>query len=390
MGRYDVNLSGLSVQRSLTDQSLQPGMMLTLKTDGQQTVTGIIYDDLLRAPVSEVNPAEKALIIAGMKVLTEGSRWGNGLTLENAKDKMVEVSGFMLGEGVIQATYLELDEEENGEIEGPVSKLSMDDKSFTLGTVTVDYSGISIVLNNEDWVEVEGKFSQDGKTIKATEIEVDNPEFSDGSMEMEGIVTWVSPQLDTLELNRKRVVTLTEQTRYEGIAGAAGIKPGFVVEIEGVWNSNKKTLIAREIERDQDDDLIPSIPSLDSREFELDGKAYKGTEPRAVIINDIPFHVAGNADVEVDLETLSGDWVSVSGYEHNDQYRVMDIEYEHSDGTIELEGKVINSQENNASLFGYYANDNSLDQYLDKHVELECQLQGGRSGMEVHSCKKDD
>ncbi len=34
VGRYDVNLSGLSVQRSLTDQSLQPGMMLTLKTDG--------------------------------------------------------------------------------------------------------------------------------------------------------------------------------------------------------------------------------------------------------------------------------------------------------------------------------------------------------------------
>ena len=389
VGNYNVNLADLPVQRSMSAPELHVGMVLTLQTDGASKVTQIRYDDLLRAPVTGVDITNKTLTMAGMTVQTEGAVWARGLTLETAMGKLVEVSGYMVDDQTIQATYLELEDSfEPGEMQGIVSELDTTAKTFKLGAITVDYSKVPFTLDlfNGEWIEVEGTF--DGTILIADKIELEYLDYDDdASMDIEGRVT--ASGTDWLVINGSRKVSLTPATRYKGrgLSSAADITVGMHLDIEGVWHTSSKTLIAYEVELDDDDDfdddfdslLLP--PTTNSHEFEVEGKATYDAGARMLSINGFPFQITSRTELEgaFSFEQLTGLWVSISGYNN----LAMEVDVERMEGTIELEGVVAADN----TLWGYQANDGSLNNLAGRYVQVECIYQGGASEREVYLCR---
>ncbi len=389
VGNYNVNLSGLTMQRSMSAPELHVGMVLTLQTDGDSKVTQIRYDDLLRAPVTAVDIPNKTLTMAGMTVQTEGAVWARGLTLETAMGKLVEVSGYMINDQTIQATYLELEDSfEPGEMQGLVSELDTATRTFKLGIITVDYTNVPAPLGlcNGEWVEVEGTF--DGTTLTASKIEFEHLNYDDDlSMDIEGRVT--ASGTDWLVINGNRKVSLTPTTHYKGrgLSSAGDITVGMHLDIEGVWDDANKTLVAYEVELDDDNDfdddfdslLLP--PTTNSHEFEVEGKATYDASARILSINGFPFQITSRTELEgaASFEQLTGLWVSISGYSN----LVIEVDVERMESTIELAGTVAADN----TLWGYQANDGSLDNLAGRYVQVECTYQGGPSEREVYLCR---
>lgn len=144
-----------------------------------------------------------------------------------------------------------------------------------------------------------------------------------------------------------------------------------------------KTLMAREIELDRDDDgLEPGILN----EFELEGLATYNAGARTVSINDLAFQITNRTEVENIPETqLTGNWSSVSGYKQGSINVALEVELEVQDGRIELEGEITEDK----TLWGYKANDSSLNLFTG-YTNVECVYQGGSTGREVHACRQDD
>lgn len=402
VGSYNVNLSGLTMQRSASAPEFHVGMMLTLQTDGAKKVTQVTYDDLLRAPVSAIDVTNKTITMAGMTVKTEGAQWARGLTLETvAVGDLLEVSGYMIDDQTIQATYIELEMDQpayNGELQGMISALDETAKIFKLGTITVDYSNavIESPLYNGEWVEVEGTFDATGEVLTAYKVEHEHLDYDDhASMDIEGIVT--ASSTNWLMINGNRKVTLTPSTHYKGLAGAAAITTGMYLEIEGVWDNVSKSLVAYEVELDYDDDFGPQFPPTTqppttapahSYEFELEGTATYDASSKMLSINGFFFQVNGRTELEgvYSFEQLNGLWVSVSGYTSSGTNLAVEVEAEYPEYTIGLEGVVAED----GSLWGYQASDGSLNTWTGRYVEVECVYQGGTSGLEVFGCRLDD
>lgn len=396
VGSYNVNLSGLTMQRSAP--ALHVGMMLTLKTDGLNKVTNITYDDLLRAPVTAVDIDKKTLTMAGLEVKTEGAQWARGLTLETALDELVEVSGYMIDDKTIQATYIELEmdaPEYNGELQGMISSLNETAKTFKLGTITVNYSNAFVLtpLQNGDWVEVEGELK--GDSLTAYNVEHEHLDFDDrGRMDIEGVVT--ASSTTWLMINGNRKVSLTSDTRYSGLAGATAITTGMHLEVEGVWNSASKALVAHRVERDYEDGFGPGFPPAvvpptttptHGYEFDLEGKPAYDSATNTLSINGFSFQVNSRTELEgvyYPEELNNATWVSISGYTSSSSNLAMEVEVEYQDGKIELEGVV--AQDN--SLWGYKATDGSLNTLTGRYVEVECRQ--GANPQEVNFCRRDD
>ena len=154
--------------------------------------------------------------MAGMTVQTKGAIWGDGLRLASVPTDgtLVEIGGYMINDTTIQATYIELEDDHYAhvEMEGMVTALT--DNTFKLNGVTGRYDKNQfsfLPLQNGMMVEVEGTFGADG-SLTAIVIERDGFDFDfddAAAMELEGIVTWISPLKDSLQLNRQHKVTLT-------------------------------------------------------------------------------------------------------------------------------------------------------------------------------------
>lgn len=394
---YSVSLAGISLSRSSTPE-LQVGMVLNLTTDGNNKVLSVVYDDIIRAPVTAVDTAKKSLTVAGMTILTENARWGNDLTFDTATTgTLVEVSGFLIDSTTIQATYIEreIDESELAEIQGVVTALDSTAETFKLGSIIVDYSSAYAPgMANGLWVEVEGDIN--GTTMTAQMIDIDTPDYDDlTTMELEGRVSWISTNLDRLQLNHNRFVTLTASTRFRNLANAAAIKTGMLLEIDGTWDSATNSLAAQQVEFDHDDDYFgptgPSTgPGLVSPEFNLEGEAFYDSATDTIKVNGFSFTPTPMMENELyaPYQNLNGDRVSVSGLTQNDQNLLLEIEREMFDGTIELKGKVVLSETGQNSVWGYTATDGSLPQQPGSYVDVECRL--APAGLTVSLCHYDD
>ncbi|BDM65585.1 lipoprotein [Shewanella sp. NFH-SH190041] len=374
-------------------QTLKPGMMLQINT-ADNKATSIVFDSQLQAQAT-FDPIHDQLTMAGITVYTKDAKLAPGLELSKLpQNTFLEVSGYYIDSTHLQATYIEVEDDfqPQTELEGRVTALN--GETFKLGQLTIDFSQAAqkpAAIKNGDWVEVEGNLN--GLTLTASEVEVDQPDYDkDASLEMQGVVSWISSKADHLVINQTQAVTLQPSTQYEGITADA-IKPGMVLEVEGHWNLDSMTLMATEVERE--DAGEPTIP-VNASEFELEGKAEYHRASNTVTVNGYSFTVTPQTELDdgLALDNLQNySWVSVSGYEQNNHFIALEIEPETQETTVELQGKVVINNNKQYTLWGYQASDDSLKKFAtgpfsDKTVELECYFNFGEP-KSVYGCSQE-
>ncbi|MGF1679873.1 DUF5666 domain-containing protein [Photobacterium minamisatsumaniensis] len=255
------------------------------------------------------------------------------------------------------------------EIEGLVSQLDHAAQTFKIGSVTVDFSRADIddedELANSAWVEVYGDML--GNTLVATEIDVEDDRDYDDT-EVEGVISWVNNNLTQIELNGRLRIEVNNSTEFDD-GRREDLASGRWVEVEMVHRSNR--LLATEIEFEDDGN------GVSGKEFQAVGEARY--QNGVFSINGIEIEINNNTEFDDGLthDNLDTSWVEVEGRyildgSNSGRYIAIEIEREDRfDDEIELEGFVKAGE-----IWGYSANDNSLQRFEGRWVDLDCDFDG--------------
>ncbi|MBC7004174.1 hypothetical protein BIZ37_16545 [Photobacterium sp. BZF1] len=281
-------------------------------------------------------------------------------------------SGFNVGDWVMLYGLVEpddswkvtvvtvVDPQTTAEIEGAISGLDTSQSVFTIATVQVDYSNAAIEdsrsLADGLWVEVYGQF--DGSLFVASIIDIrDNDDVR--NTELEGIITWVSPDLTSFEIGGNVRIYTNGNTSFDD-GTRSNLEIGAVVEVDLIELENK--LFATRVDF-QDQVSVP-----DNLEFNVEGEAsYDGV---TLSINGIAFVIDANTEFDdgISLSNVNGQWVELDGKSSSGNYVLKEVEPERKDNEISLEGPV-----ENGIMWGYSATDSSLEQFNGQWVDIECQ-----------------
>lgn len=220
---------------------LKPGMVVTVKgtfdDNTHARANSVEFADTLKGPVSNIDRAANTLTILGQAVRFDPARTvfddfpGPG-TSGIALGQMVQVSGFADNAGVITATRIERHLPDWTpasivELKGTVG--SVVDNTFTIGNLTVDFTGITLPAGivAGSFVKIEGRIPSLASTmIRATRVEMfaeEPPEAEGKHVEIEGIVSGLAG-------NRFLVGTTPVNA---GTLSLAGVANGARVEVEG-------------------------------------------------------------------------------------------------------------------------------------------------------------
>jgi len=264
---YDVAKAAISVDGAVASVAdLQLGQLVTVigerEVDGTTgTAESVRFQTNVRGPVQVVDVANQELKVLSQSVVVAP---GTVLDLGAAPpalasihvDDVVVVSGFVGGNGVIQATRIERGSANRGfEISGTVASLDTALLRFAINDLVVDYSGVLVLEGfpngqpaNGDHVVVKGPTVSAGGALVAREIDreaEDEHEHAPGQeAEVEGLISrFVSP----LDFDvAGRAARTTAATLFEG--GTAGsLALNVKVEIEGDRDAGG-VIVARKVE----------------------------------------------------------------------------------------------------------------------------------------------
>lgn len=252
-----------------------------------------------------------------------------------------------------------VDPQTTAEIEGAISDLDSSQSVFTLATVLVDYANAAIedsrILADGLWVEVYGQF--DGSKFVASVIDIrDSNDMR--NTELEGIITWVSPDLTSFDIGGHIRVYTNGNTSFDD-GTKSNLEVGVIVEVDLIELDQR--LYATRVDF-QDQVNVP-----DNLEFNVEGEAsFDGT---TLSINGIVFIIDVNTEFDdgINLSNINGQWVELDGKANNGN-KVKRVRSERKDNEISLEGLV-----ESGGIWGYTAIDASLDQFHDQWVDIECQ-----------------
>ena len=258
---FDVDSASVVVDGAPADTSaLKLGMVVEVRgTIDASSATGVAssveFDDDLQGPVEAVDVGQSTIVVLGQLVIVTDATVFDGTTLATlAVGDVIEVSGFVDGEGNVRATRIELeDEAESFELKGLIADLDADARTFRIGGQLIDYGDAEIEnapggLANDLFVEVHAQGAPTGGTLIATKVEVQGADFGGDEgeeVEIEGLVTRVVSATEFI-LNQTRRVRFDAQTEFEN-GMAADIVVDARMEAEGTVGSDG-VLVAREIE----------------------------------------------------------------------------------------------------------------------------------------------
>jgi len=187
----------------------------------------------------------------------------------------VEVSGYVVADGVISPTRVErLGSSESG-IFGTVSSHNGGDQTFIIGSVlTVHYSGAELSdfpnnqITNGLYVEVEGIFDTNSGVLTADKVEHARISENDvDEMEIEGFVTNVD-ELPAKFVINDVPVQLSATTEFKG-GSVDEIIVGMFIEVDGPYVSG--SLHAQEIEFDDSVRITGEVANLGADTITLAG-----------------------------------------------------------------------------------------------------------------------
>ena len=217
-----------------------------LSSNGARTATTITQEDVVEGAIQSIPNTNDRLVVLGQTVLIDnGTVFDNNIAGQNIGGlnvgDLVEVNGFVKGKGLLIATLIEkTNPPATCQVKGIVANHNSGAQTFTIGNLTVNYSGavISDMPNpignawNDLLVEAKGNpCTQAAQTFIATKVESDRINVANADeIEVEGTIT-VFNSATSFTVNGVPVVS-TSNTIFEGgVAGDLG--PGVEVEVEG-------------------------------------------------------------------------------------------------------------------------------------------------------------
>jgi hypothetical protein len=252
---FDDDVPGLPAQ-------LAPGMVAAFqgrRADASNaTAQFVVVNDAIEGPidgVTDIDSDRAELEILGQTVIAE-----DGLTFFGgdpgydfgmmAPDDLVEVWGYLDGDGVIHATRIEKDGTYGGgnpdvAITGPIENLDTSDPdggSFELGGITVTYLDADLIgvpgeeqgLSGDKLVGVKGSFDAGQNEITSSEIHIRGPfTFDISDLVIEGIVSGLSNPGDTTFRVAAQPVEVRILAEYEPANFDQFIDNGMRVQVEG-------------------------------------------------------------------------------------------------------------------------------------------------------------
>jgi hypothetical protein len=268
-----VSLDGASV----SDSDLRLGMIVTvvgtLDADGMTgTAESVSFNDEIQGPIAAISSnadgTEKTLTVLGVYILVaQGATIFDDVTFESlAINDLIEVSGFIGANAVIQATRVEKKEtfvagESEIGLKGTVAGLS--GTQFSLGSFIVDFAGADLSdipngkLTNGLLVEVKGTLS--GSIITAEKVEGEEGAFEDNSdgASLEGFISSFVSDSDFV-INGQAIDASSAVLHPVGLQ----LQNGIQVQVQGTVANG--VLIADEIEsRSSEIKLMAPVQSLD-------------------------------------------------------------------------------------------------------------------------------
>ena len=260
---YETNDAQFVVDGVQGDESLlKLGMVVSLKgsasADGTGDALSIEFDDDVEGVVISKDLVDGlgTLNIMGVTVTVDEDTVFESKddTIVSAVDiaigNIIEVSGHSSGDGQVWATRIEVKsaakvDGKEMEVKGTISGLGA--TTFTLGGITVDYSGAVLedgfTIADALYVEVKSKDGLDGNGVLiASKIELEDEgeksldhEDGDDEVELEGVITNVVSATE-IEVNGHAVL-LSATTRYaHGSASIAAV--GMKIKVKGDVDAN--------------------------------------------------------------------------------------------------------------------------------------------------------
>ena len=242
---------------------LKVGQYVELKghehADGGHDAEVIRYHNVLEGPINGIDAVAGSFVVMGQTVrITLETVFGDGIvpaSIEGlAVDDVVEVSGIVPADGVIDATRIDVKPDGGPyDVSGYVTGVSVAGHRFDLNALVVDYSGANMedfVASDPavgDLVKVTGfTFLADGAFV-ATHVELRSDDYLAAGpgdvVEIEGVVE------DFVSVTDFRVagwdVTTTSATGYEH-GTEADLADGALVKVKGVANADG-VLVAQKI-----------------------------------------------------------------------------------------------------------------------------------------------
>ncbi len=340
----------------VSESELAIGMVVTVEGDFDENgLTGkakrITYEETVEGAVDAIDLADESLIVLGQTVRTNQETVFDGVSFDDlALGNIVEVSGFTISGGIIQATRIEFKSERfiasttELEVTGIVEELNDSAMTFRIGGLVIDFGSAVLTdlpdggLTNGSLVEVESTQQRVSGVLIAGRVEGREfiPDDSGGlRAEIEGVVTeFTSPS--EFEVNGIPVRT-DENTRFEN-GTAADLTPDVKLEVEGTFDANG-ILRADEIEFDLEAtvEIDADVQAVDPENSTLVLLGITATISPDTVIRD-----ASDANVQpFGLQDIRiGDRVVVLGNPMGNAITALRLERTNPAVEVELEGPV--------------------------------------------------
>ena len=226
---YDTRSTSMTIDGKSGSQSdLRKGMVVLVNAtlthgDGinnppQHTANTLVYEDTVEGIVQSVDPNGSSLVVLGQTVTITTTTTidatipgQNVLNLVPGRD-LVEVSGFVTGDGTIIGTFIDMKTEPpDYEVKGFIKNNDAVQKTFEIGSLTVDYRDADLTempsQSSNAWngllVDIRGGQVSSGGPgshgIRMTAMEVEPEDFGiedSEDVDVEGFVTQVLGQGD--------------------------------------------------------------------------------------------------------------------------------------------------------------------------------------------------
>ena len=306
------------------------------------TANSVVSDDLVEGPISAIDSAAATLTVLGQTVRIDADTSFDDSISPNSLDGLnvgdvVEVAGFMLADGSIGATRIEL-KPAGGEFEvtGNVSNLGA--TTFDINGLTVDFSAAQL----DDFpggspeagqlVEAKGTTLGAGGELIASRVEFKGNDLDadeDAEIELEGFITRFASATD---FDVEGVpVTTSGSTQFEN-GTAADLALNRKVEVEGNFDASG-VLIAEKIELKlagfiRIEGLVNAVATDTVTIFGIDMLINSGT--RLEDKSDADIENFSISDINV------GDYLETRGFENSDGVVATLVEREDFDNEVAI------------------------------------------------------
>lgn len=340
-----------------SETDLQVGMVVTLNGEvNEDGTTGnassIHYDEQLKGPLDSIDLLANSLSVLGQTIFFDDlTSLDNVVLIELVPDDFLEISGFFDADGNLYATRIEKETESTKlKVQGMVEMLDTVNKTFTLSSLTIDYSSavfddfVEADLAEGQEVRVKGlssALSNDIFVVSEIKLKESKEEYEDGDdKHTEGFITSFESNSSFI-VNDIHVIT-DENTEFEH-GSVDSLMLNVRVKIKGEYNATGD-LLAKEIRIHQRSNL-----NLEGAIQAVD------LDLSTVTLLEVVFEVNNQTKMKdesdtgerfFDLADLTvGDFVEIKGFIDNEGNNIatkMKRENEDDDNETELKGTVSN------------------------------------------------